>query len=114
MRQSYDFEPLPVEDIISTGIITTAIRLGITQKEEGVWECEEAEYNHKDALTEADYGPMVSAIIRARYSQDRVEAITQNYLSDPDGHKLEFDELQAWRAVAKTTASDIIRDAISR
>ena len=107
MKQIYDFEPKAVETIISTGMMTTVFRLDITKKEDGKWECEEVEYNHKEPLTEEkDYGPMVSTLIRAHYSQDQVEAITQNYLSDPEGHKQEFDDLQEWRAKAKQIAKD--------
>jgi len=109
MKQIYDFEPKAVETIISTGMMTTVIRLGITKKEDGMYECEEVEYNHKEPLTEEkDYGPMVSTLIRAHFSQDQVEAITQNYLSDPEGHKQEFDDLQAWRVESKRIAKNVI------
>ena len=109
MKQIYDFEPKAVETIISTGIMTTVIRLDITKKEDGMYECEEVEYNHKEPLTEEkDYGPMVSTLIRAHFSQDQVEAITQNYLSDPEGHKQEFDDLQTWREECKRIAKNVI------
>ena len=55
-----------------------------------------------------DYGLFVSALIRSRYSQDQVEAITQNYLAnskDADA-KQAFNDLQAWRAQAKQIARD--------
>ena len=66
MKKSYDFEPLPIETIISTGMMTTVFRLDITKKEDGTYECEEVEYNHKEPITEEkDYGPMVSTLIRA-------------------------------------------------
>lgn len=108
MKQIYDFEPKPVETIISTGMMTTVIRFDITKKEDGTWECEEVEYNHKEPLTkEKDYGSIVSTLIRAHYSQDRVEAITQGYLADPEDHKKEFDVLQEWRAESKRIAKSI-------
>lgn len=55
-----------------------------------------------------DYGLFVSALIRSSYSQDQVEAITQNYLAnskDADA-KQAFNDLQAWRAQAKQIAKD--------
>ena len=108
MKQIYDFEPKPVETIISTGMMTTVIRLDITKMEDGMWECEEVEYNHKEPISfEKDYGPMVSAIIRNRYTQDDVEAITQNYLADPDGRREEFETLQQWRETAKKRVKEI-------
>lgn len=57
-----------------------------------------------------DYGLFVSALIRSRYSQDQVEAITQNYLAnskDADAKKA-FNDLQAWRAQAKEIATELI------
>lgn len=55
-----------------------------------------------------DYGLFVSALIRFSYSQDQVEAITQNYLAnskDADAVQA-FNDLQAWRAQAKQIAKD--------
>ncbi len=111
MKQIYDFEPKAVETIISTGIMTTVIRLDINKKEDGMYECEEVEYNHKEPLTEEkDYGPMVSTLIRAHYSQDQVEAITQNYLANPEDKdaKAKMDAMQAWRVEAKKVADEVI------
>ena len=55
-----------------------------------------------------DYGLFVSALIRSSYSQDQVEAITQNYLAnskDADAVQA-FNDLQDWRARAKQIAKD--------
>lgn len=55
-----------------------------------------------------DYGLFVSALVRFSYSQDQVEAITQNYLAnskDADAVQA-FNDLQAWRAQAKQIAKD--------
>ena len=55
-----------------------------------------------------DYGLFVSALIRSSYSQDQVEAITQNYLAnskDADAVQ-DFNDLQAWRAQSKQIAKD--------
>ena len=112
MKQIYDFEPKAVETIISTGMMTTVLRLSITKRKDGTWECEEVEYNHKEPLTEEkDYGLMVSTLIRSRYSQDQVEAITQNYLADPEDHKQEFDDLQTWRKECKRIAKTLFSNA---
>lgn len=109
MKQSYDFEPKPVEQVVSTGIITTIVRYNIEKQGDGTYECEEIEYNHKEQLSEEkDYGPMVSTIIRSRYSQDQVEAITQNYLADHEVYKEEFYKLQQWRNIAKGMTKKIL------
>lgn len=112
-KQVYQNRPTQVETIHSVGINTTVIRFGVTETEQG-FECDEVEYNHKEALQESDYGPMVSAIIRSEYSEDAVEAIVNNYLADPDGHTEEFQQLQEWRAKAKQAARTIIDDAIEQ
>jgi hypothetical protein len=59
-------------------------------------------------FSQDDYPMLVSSLVRERYSEDDVEAIMNNYLADPEGHKADFDELQAWRAKAKQTAKEVI------
>lgn len=100
---------------VINGIITEVIRFDIHEVEQG-FECDEVEYNHKDDLSPSDYGSMVSCIIRGKYSEDAVEAILNNYLSDPTNtrYEAEFQQLQKWRAKAKQTARIIIDDAIEQ
>lgn len=110
MRKAfYQEKPLENEDIRSIGIRTLVIRFFIHETERG-WECEEVEYSHKEELTDADYPPMVSTIIRGKYSEDAVEAILNNYLADPtdEHHATEFNLLQSWRNEAKERARKII------
>lgn len=110
MKQIYDFEPKSVETIISTGMMTTVIRFDITKKEDGTYECEEVEYNHKEDLSPSDFGSMVSCIIRGKYSEDDVEAILNNYLADPENERYvaEFNRLQSWRNEAKERTRSIL------
>lgn len=64
-----------------------------------------AVYRHINPLMDDDYGPLVSTIIRCKYSEDSVEAITQNYLaSQTPEHIEDFDELQVWRDNSKRLA----------
>ena len=114
-KQVYQNRPTQVETIHSVGINTTVIRFGVTETEQG-FECEEVEYCHKQPLSEADYGPMVTAIIRSRYDANEVEAILNNYLADSENsdHTAEFQQLQGWRAKAKRVARTIIDDAIEQ
>ena len=113
MKQTYDFKPSDYETIRSTGILTTVIRLDIREykNEEGrsYWECEEVEYNHREPLTEEDYGPLVSTLIRSKYSEDSVEAIINNYLSDVESTSEVFAELQAWRTRSKVIANAVVK-----
>lgn len=66
---------------------------------------------HKLPVT---YDSLLAAAIKSRYSSDRAEAITANYLealADPDGEKSaehieEYREYQAWRTKAKEAAKE--------
>lgn len=51
-----------------------------------------------------DYGSIVSAIVRDRYPQDRVEAILANG-TDTEAHAAEFAAFQQWRTKAKEVAN---------
>lgn len=53
------------------------------------------------------YEELVSQFIREKYSQDEVEAIINNYLSNAEKYKAEFDELQAYRLECKARAKNI-------
>lgn len=80
------------------------------------------------------YGDVVAGIVRSKYTQDEMEAITNNmaainavfmqtlvtdgivaatkYLKDSinDENTAKFKEMQEWRAMAKKVASEIIKD----
>jgi hypothetical protein len=80
---------------------------GETHRQEA-WTASDAFYRHAQPLTSDDYVPLVVAIIRSRYTEDQVEAILNNYLTDPDGHATEFQQLQAWRKKAKSAAREYL------
>lgn len=108
-HQVYPNRPAENEDIRSLGIVTTVVRFNIQHTDQG-WECDEVEYSHRENLQESDYGSLVSAIVRGRYSEDDVEAIVNNYLAAPDegAHTADFQQLQQWRSEAKIRAREII------
>lgn len=56
----------------------------------------------------AGYGEIVTAIIRARYTADQVEAIVLNHGDGNADHEAEYDALQAWRAEAKRVAKIVL------
>lgn len=57
-------------------------------------------------IVEKVYGELVSKKFRRKYSQDKAEAVINNYLSDPtnETYLAEFTEMQAYRGVCKTEA----------
>lgn len=56
---------------------------------------------------EWEYGHLVSAIIRERYSADDVEAIILNYGDGDPDHEKYYNELQEWRKHAKELAKSV-------
>ena len=69
-----------------------------------LWTATDAFYRHAKPLSESDYAPLVSCIIRSRYSADDIEALVQNYLADKEKHASEWDDLQRFRQQAKQAA----------
>lgn len=53
---------------------------------------------------------LISAIIRAKYSQDAMEAIVNNYIGDGKNKEAltEFQQMQQWRNYAKTIADNVL------
>lgn len=56
-----------------------------------------------------EYGKIISAFVRLRYSADDVEAITLNAGDGNPDHERELLELQAWRAEAKRIAKEVLQ-----
>ena len=55
------------------------------------------------------YDELVKTLIRQQYKADKVEAIINNYLDEPNvKHSAEFQELQAYRKECKAYAKEIL------
>ena len=63
---------------------------------------------HQNPLTQDDYGMVVSSIVRTLYSQDDVEALTQNYIVNPAKYADDWEDLQLWRNKAKAVAKEAV------
>ena len=98
------------------------------------WTAHTVAYHHEQPLSADDYSPIVTAIIRSKYTSSDMEAITSNYLRETDLAKLidllrttqnfnklrstmsdwlsgrdadiveEYDRMQIWREKAKEAA----------
>lgn len=55
-----------------------------------------------------EYGKVVSAIVRAKYSADEVEAIVLNHGDGDAEHDAEYLALQEWRSEAKVIAKQVV------
>lgn len=60
-----------------------------------------------DITGPVEYGAIVTAIVRDKYPQDRVEAILANGSDTPE-HAAELEAFQEWRAKAKRIAHAVI------
>ena len=65
------------------------------------------------SITEQDkinsYPELVKSFVRQNYSQDKVEAIINNHLAEPQEHTAEFQELQEYRKKCKAYAKELLK-----
>ena len=56
------------------------------------------------------YDALVAALIRARYSDDRMASVINNRMAEPDDADIaaEWEQMQQWRREAKALAKQII------
>lgn len=66
--------------------------------------CSSATIATDGPISKEDYGKVVAAIVRFKYSADDVEAIQLNYIEGEN--KEEFEELRMWRMYAKQKARE--------
>ena len=54
---------------------------------------------------------VIDAIVTAEYPNDRMQAVVNNYLANQKDaeHKKEFDDMQDWRAHAKSVADEVMQ-----
>lgn len=57
-----------------------------------------------------DRSRVINAIVTAEYPEDRMDAVINNYLLNPEDveRKAEFQEMQLWRVHAKEVATQVM------
>ena len=80
---------------------TRTVNFGITEEEDGY-----SYYSVTVPIARWDYGSIVSIIVTAEYPNDRMQAVQNNYLDDPEDSTAakEMEEMQDWRRFAKEAA----------
>ena len=78
-------------------------------QQEGTEPIQMYEYDSVRTPIGADYGTLVTAIIRTRYTSDQVEAIVLNHGDGNPDHEAEYNALQQWRTEAKHVAKLALR-----
>lgn len=74
-------------------------------------------FRHKSVTLEPGvwgYDAIVSALVNAEYSHDRMDAIVNNYLDDQANpeHLQEMEQMQSWRRAAKELARSIMDEPL--
>ena len=61
-------------------------------------------------ISKFNYGGIIDALINYKYPIDRMQAIINNYLLDPNDESInqEFIEMQKWRSESKQIAKEIL------
>ena len=101
-------------------IIYASINVHIIENTDGTYEWDEliipefALNKIHNATPKMKYKVLLIHILRAYYDDNDATAILSNYLSNPtdEKYKIEFDELQKCRTLAKNTAKEIIDNNI--
>ena len=62
-----------------------------------------------------DYAGVVDALVQYKYPIDKMQAVINNYLLDPeDAYAIdEFNKMQAWRKEAKEIAKEVLTYGVS-
>ena len=104
----YEERPSLLTVTVTPSKYYTTVNFNI-EEVDGGFTAESVTIASKSPLGEKDYGQIVTAIIRSRYTADDVEAIVNNYLLTKTAeHKQEMSEMQAWRTLAKNVAKEVL------
>ena len=104
------FRPNKVEREVIVGRITFFINLNIEFKDG--W------YTYDQIRIEYDkwnYSGIVDALVQHKYPIDKMQAVINNYLLDPNDEYAisEFNAMQAWRKEAKEIAKEALTYEVS-
>ena len=57
-----------------------------------------------------DYGGIIDALVTYKYPNDKMQAVINNYLLEPENEEyiIAFNEMQAWRKEAKEIAKEAL------
>lgn len=100
MKANYDQMPSPIEPVGNGSFLINYNIEEVTKEDRTSFDCDQVLI-----WNEPTREKIISAIVREKYSQDHVEAITANYLAGHDTQELAA--FQVYREVAKKVASGI-------
>ena len=97
--------PNLVDRIIHRGVNFIIINFNIKEVDDGFeWDCVTMPY------VDFEYGKIVDAIVTFKYPNDKMQAVINNYLLEPENPEYitAFNEMQAWRKEAKEIAKQAL------
>lgn len=97
--------PNIVDKYTKRGVNYKVVNFNITEVEYGYeWESVEM------PQTKWDYGGIVDALVQHKYPNDKMQAVINNYLLEPNNAEyiIAFNEMQAWRKEAKEIAKQAL------
>ena len=105
----------PAPFTANPGQPTRNVNFGIQEEAEGY-----SYYSVTVPIARWDYDSIVSAIVTEEYPSDRMQAIQNNFLKSLSGaagakgedYLQEFNDMQAWRDLAKATAHEVFGDTV--
>lgn len=102
--------PNIVDSYTVRGVNYKTINFGIREVDEGFeWESVEM------PQTKWNYAGVVDALIQHKYPIDKMQAVINNYLLEPENEEYirVFNEMQAWRKEAKEIAKEALTYGVS-
>lgn len=115
-KQYFDYEPSLVTDEGKNVLICFDVEYTTEERTPmGGGEPEQVEVFRAYAVRidkPVDRGGVINAIVTAEYPEDRMDAVINNYLLDPEDveRNAEFQAMQAWRAHAKEIATEVMEE----
>ena len=97
--------PNLVDKIIDRGVNYISINFGAKEVDEGFeWSSIIMSY------VDFEYGKIVDAIVTYKFPNDKMQAVINNYLLEPENEEYitAFNEMQAWRKEAKEIAKQAL------
>lgn len=97
--------PKLVDELILRGVRYRYINIDIVF-EDGLYKWEQVEIPSE----KYNYGGLVDILVQHKYPIDKMQAVINNYLLDPeDAYAIdEFNKMQAWRKEAKEIAKEAL------
>lgn len=113
MKRIYSQEPPRLKEVgrtVNPVTHTTLINFDVREEKDS----EQGKYSYLQVEmypSQMRRSAIISAVIRAKYDQDEMEAIINNYLEDPTDEEALADihEMQTWRCLAKQIATEALQ-----